>query len=94
MSVLNKGDLVSAIAENLGRNKAEAKVCLEAVLDTFTAELVKGNEISVIGFANFKVEHVAERQGRNPSTGQPMTIAAKKVVKVTIGKGLKDAVNV
>jgi DNA-binding protein HU-beta len=93
MATLSKADLVSAIAEKSGKTKADTKTFLDAFLDTFTDELVKGNEIAIIGFANFKVEQVAERQGRNPGTGQPITIPAKKAVKVTIGKSLKDAVN-
>lgn len=93
MATLNKTDLVAAIAEKSGKTKADTKVFLDAVLDAFTDELVKGNEIALIGFANFKVEQVAERQGRNPSTGQPITIPAKKAIKVVIGKSLKDAVN-
>ncbi len=53
---LNKADLVAAIADKSGKTKADTKAFLDALLDTFTDELVKGNEIALIGFANFKVE--------------------------------------
>jgi DNA-binding protein HU-beta len=93
MSVINKGDLVSLIADKMGSSKNDAKIALDAVIDTISEQLVQSNEISLIGFANFKVAQTAERAGRNPSTGAAMTIPAKKVVKVTIGKALKDSVN-
>lgn len=93
MSTLNKTELVSAIAERTGKTKTEAKLFLDATIDTITEELVKGHEINLIGFLSLKVDQVAERKGRNPSTGQEITIAARKAVKVSVGKGLKDAVN-
>lgn len=93
MAVINKGELVGLIADKMGNSKADAKIALDAVLDTISDQLVRNNEISLIGFANFKVAQTAERSGRNPSTGAAITIPAKKVVKVVIGKALKDAVN-
>jgi DNA-binding protein HU-beta len=93
MAVINKGDLVGLIADKLGSSKTDAKAALDAVLDTLSEQLVQGNEISLIGFANLKVVKTEARTGRNPSTGAAIAIPAKKVVKVTIGKALKDAVN-
>jgi DNA-binding protein HU-beta len=93
MAVINKGDLVGLIADKMGSSKTDAKAALDAVLDTLSEQLVQGNEISLIGFANFKVAQTEARTGRNPSTGATIAIPAKKVVKVTIGKALKDAVN-
>lgn len=93
MATINKTDLTALIADKLGKSKAEAKLALDAVLDTLTDELVKGNEVALIGFANLKVVKTEARTGRNPATGAVLEIPAKKVVKVTIGKALKDAVN-
>lgn len=93
MATINKTDLTALIANKLGKSKAEAKLALDAVIDTLTDELVKGNEVALIGFASLKVVKTEARTGRNPSTGAPLEIPAKKVVKVTIGKALKDAVN-
>jgi DNA-binding protein HU-beta len=93
MATINKTELTALIADKMGKSKADAKSALDAVLDTLTDELVKGNEVSLIGFANFKVVETQARTGRNPSTGAVLEIPAKKVVKVTLGKGLKDAVN-
>ena len=93
MATINKTDLTALIADKLGKSKTEAKLALDAVLDTLTDELVKGNEVALIGFASLKVVKTEARIGRNPATGAPLEIPAKKVVKVTIGKALKDAVN-
>lgn len=93
MATINKTDLTALIADKLGKSKAEAKLALDAVIDTLTDELVKGNEVALIGFASLKVVKTEARTGRNPATGAALEIPAKKVVKVTIGKALKDAVN-
>lgn len=93
MSTLSKTDLVAAIAEKTGKSKAETKLFLDATLETITDELARGNDISLIGFANWKVAHKEARTGRNPSTGEAINIPAQKVVKITVGKALKDAVN-
>lgn len=93
MATINKAELTQLIAERTGKTKAEAKAFVDAFMDTITEELVKGNEVGLTGFASFKVSQVAERQGRNPLTGQPITIAARKTVKIGVGKLLKDAVN-
>ena len=93
MATINKTDLTALIADKLGKSKAEAKLALDAVIDTLTDELVKGNEVALIGFANLKVVKTEARTGRNPATGAALEIPAKKVVKVTIGQALKDAVN-
>ena len=93
MATINKTDLTALIADKLGKSKAEAKLALDAVIDTLTDELVKGNEVALIGLASLKVVKTEARTGRNPATGAALEIPAKKVVKVTIGKALKDAVN-
>lgn len=93
MTTLTKTDLVDAIALKTGQTKADTKAFLDATLQTISDELVRGNEISLIGFAGFKVIQKAARSGRNPSTGEAIDIPAHKTVKVTIGKSLKDAVN-
>ncbi len=93
MATINKTDLTALIANKLGKSKTEAKLALDAVLDTLTDELVKGNEVALIGFASLKVVKTEARTGRNPATGAALEIPAKKVVKVTVGKALKDAVN-
>ena len=75
------------------QSKAEAERKANAFLATLEEILVKGEEIAFLGFGKFEVAERAARTGRNPQTGEEMTIEAKKVVKFKPGKGLSEAVN-
>jgi DNA-binding protein HU-beta len=90
---MNKTDLVAAIAADTHLTKADAARAFDAALEHLAGALAKGEAVQLIGFGNFTVSNRAERSGRNPSTGEPMTIKASKAVKFTAGKSLKDAVN-
>ena len=90
---MNKGDLVSKVAEEAGLSKAQSQSAVNAVLECIQNALVDGDRVQLIGFGTFSVQHKPERQGRNPSTGKEMTIAAKDVVKFKPGAGLADSVN-
>lgn len=89
---MNKTELIAAVAEKAGLSKKAADAAVAAVLDTVTAELVKGEKVQLIGFGTFEVRARAEKQGHNPKTGESMTIAATKVPAFKAGKALKDAV--
>ena len=73
--------------------KVEAERKVNAFLASLEEGLVKGEDITFIGFGKFEVAERATRTGRNPQTGEEMTIEAKKVVKFKPGKGLSEAVN-
>ncbi len=88
---MNKGDLVEAVAKVVGKKKL-AQETVGCVLETITGALKKGESVTLIGFGTFKVAKRAARTGRNPQSGKPMKIKAKKVPKFTAGKKLKDAV--
>lgn len=90
---MNKQELVTAMAERAELTKKDTESALKAFLDTVTEELVKGEKVQLTGFGTFEVTNRAERQGRNPSTGEVITIAASKAPKFKAGKSLKDAVN-
>lgn len=90
---MNKTELVSAIAEAAGITKADASRALQALLETVTSAMSKGNSVSLTGFGTFSVAERAARTGRNPSNGKALKIAAKKVAKFKAGKGLSQAVN-
>ena len=90
---MNKTELVAAIAADTNLSKADAARAFDSALEHLTAALAKGEAVQLIGFGNFAVANRPERTGRNPSTGEPMTIKASKAVKFTAGKALKDAVN-
>ncbi|AKH62891.1 MULTISPECIES: nucleoid-associated protein HU-alpha [Photorhabdus] len=89
---MNKTELVDAIAESADLTKAQAKAALESTLNAITESLKEGDSVQLVGFGTFKVNHRAERTGRNPQTGKEITIAAANVPAFSAGKALKDAV--
>jgi DNA-binding protein HU-beta len=90
---MNKTDLINAIAEHANLSKADAGRSLEAFINTIETTLKAGDAITLVGFGTFQVKARAARTGRNPQTGQEITIAAANVPSFKAGKGLKDAVN-
>jgi DNA-binding protein HU-beta len=87
---MNIGELAKGVAGTTGTSEAEAKAAIAAVFDQIASASAKGEEVSIAGFGKFSVKDRPERQGRNPSTGEAMTIAASKKVSFTPAKGLKD----
>ncbi len=91
---MNKGELVAAVAEKAGLTKKDAELTVNALLETVTETLVKGEKVQLIGFGNFEVKERAEREGRNPRNPEEVVkIAASKAPVFKAGKSLKDAVN-
>ena len=90
---MNKGQLIDNIAESADISKASAGRALDAFVETVTAALVAGDNVSLIGFGAFTVKERAARTGRNPQTGEPLEIKAAKVPAFKAGKSLKDAIN-
>jgi DNA-binding protein HU-beta len=90
---MNKSELINAIAEQANLTKADAGRGLDALIQTIETTLKAGDAITLLGFGTFAVKDRAERTGRNPQTGQEITIAAAKVPAFKPGKALKDAVN-
>lgn len=90
---MNKSDLVEAVAEIAGSTKTDTEGVLKALQQAVTDALKRGEKISWTGFMSLSVGDRAEREGRNPATGEPMVIPAAKIVKIKAGKELKEAVN-
>jgi DNA-binding protein HU-beta len=88
---MNKSELIEAIAESADLTKSDAGKALDAVLEAITEALKKGESVSLVGFGSFVVKERAERQGRNPQTGDSITIKAGKIPSFKAGKALKDA---
>lgn len=88
---MNKSELIDAIATEAGISKAAAQKALDATTNAVTNALKNGDTVTLVGFGTFYVGERAERQGRNPKTGEPLTIAAAKTPKFRAGKALKDA---
>jgi len=89
---MSKAELVEKIAEQAKLTKVDADRALNAFINVVTASLKEGEDVALVGFGTFTVGDRAERQGRNPQTGEVITISAKKVVKFKPGKALKEEV--
>ena len=90
---MNKTELVAIIAEKAELTKKDAEAVLNAIMDSVKEALAKGDKVSLVGFGTFEVRERAAREGKNPRTGENLTIAACKVPAFKPGKALKDKVN-
>ena len=90
---MNRTELVAAMAEKTQLSKKDADLALKAFIDVVSEEMKKGEKVQLVGFGTFEVSERAAREGRNPQTGETMTIAASKSPKFKAGKALKDLVN-
>ena len=89
---MNKTEFINAVAAKGELDKKEAEKAVNAVFGAVTDALKAGDKIKLVGFGTFEVKERAEKQGRNPKTGEVMTIAASKIPSFKAGKALKDAV--
>ena len=89
---MNKAELVDAIASEAKITKADATRALDAFMNVTTKSLKKGDRVALVGFGTFSVAKRAARNGRNPQTGKPIKIAAKKVAKFKAGAELAGKV--
>lgn len=89
---MNKAEMIDAMATDAGISKTEAKSALDSFVQNTTKCLKKGDRLSLIGFGSFSVSRRAARKGRNPQTGQEITIKAKNVVKFKPGSDLAKTV--
>jgi len=88
-----KRELIDAVAYKSHTAKVDVKAVIETTLDVIRDELVAGGKVTLPYFGTFKVKHRAARKGRNPRTGEDLTIPAHKYPHFTAGKLLKQAVN-
>ena len=89
---MNKTELVDAVATQTELSKQDAKKAVEALFETISNTLAQEEKIQLVGFGTFEVRERAERTGRNPQTGEEMTIPASKVPAFKPGKELREAV--
>ena len=83
---MNKTELIAAVAEKAEISKKDAEKAVKAFTDAVAEELAKGGKVQLVGFGNFEVSERPAREGRNPRTGETMTIAASKTPKFKPGK--------
>jgi len=89
---MTKAELIEKMAKDAGVAKSVAGKALESFIDGVTKSLKKGNKVSLVGFGTFQVSKRKARKGRNPRTGETITIKAAKVPKFTAGKAFKEAI--
>ncbi len=89
---MTKAELIDKVAASAGLSKADAAKALDSTLNAIKASLKKGQKVTLVGFGTFSVIKRKSRKGRNPRTGEVITIPAAKTPKFTSGKALKDAV--
>ena len=89
---MNKADLINAMANKADLTKDQSAAALAALLGTITEALAVGDKVAIPSLGTFEVKAHAARQGRNPATGETVTIAAKKAPSFKAAKALKDAV--
>ena len=90
---MNKTDLVNVVASETGLTKKDVDAAVSATLNAIAAALKEGDKVQLIGFGTFEVKASAEREGRNPKTGEVIKIAASKKPAFSASKALKDEVN-
>ena len=86
---ITKSDLVNHLHENMGLNKVESKEIVEAFFEEIKKSLANDEEVKISGFGNFNILNKNERPGRNPKTGEPALISARKVVTFKAGQKLR-----
>ncbi|WP_186323890.1 HU family DNA-binding protein [Bacillus thuringiensis] len=90
---MNKTELIQKVAIQTGLKRTQASLAVDNVFASIQEALHNGEHVQLIGFGSFEVRERAAREGRNPQTGEPMTIPARKVPAFKAGKQLKDAIN-
>ena len=89
---MNKAELIERVARDSRLTKAGATRAIDALLDNVTKALKKGEKVTLVGFGTFGVSRRKARAGRDPRTGAPIKIAARRALKFTVGKDLKELI--
>ena len=90
---MNQTELIDALAEQADLSLATSGKALAALINVVTEALKQGDEVRIAGFGTFGVSERGERQGRNPQTGETITIAASRGAKFTAAKAVRDTLN-
>ena len=90
---MTRAELVAMVAEKSGLDRKKSDKAVSAVFDSIKQALVESDKVQIIGFGTFENRERSERKGRNPRTGEEITIAASKLPSFKAGKALKEAVN-
>lgn len=80
------------VEKGLVKTKVGAREIVDEIFNSISNELANGEEVSIYGFGKFKIKETSERVGRNPQTGEEITIPARNKVKFTVAKGLQERI--
>ena len=89
---MNKSDLIQAVANRSGLTKKDSASAVDAIINSITDSLTKGEKVQLVGFGTFEVRSRKAREGRNPATGEVINIEASKAPAFKAGKALKNKV--
>ena len=89
---MSKTDLVNVVAAKTEVKKKDVELVVNAALDAIVEALKAGDKVQLMGFGTFEVKATAEREGRNPKTGETIKIAAGKKPAFSVSKAMKDAI--
>lgn len=89
---MNKGELITTVAAKTGMSKKEADTIMSTAIETIMETVADGEKVTFVGFGSFEARDRKAREGRNPKTGETMTIPATTVPAFSAGKGFKEAV--
>ena len=92
-NLMNKQELINAVAEKAGLSKADSKKAIDAITEAISGAIKSGDKVALIGFGTFSVKESSAREGINPATKQKIKIAAKKAAKFKAGSELNAALN-
>lgn len=90
---MTKSELIERVAQETGLTKGRAELVINAIFDSMTDALVKGDGIEIRGFGSFTVRQYKSYEGRNPRTGEPVHVAPKRLPFFKVGKELRERVN-
>lgn len=90
---MNRQELIRAMATKTGQTQKDTEASLIAFMDVVMESLAKNERIGLVGFGTFEVSERAEREGRNPQTGETIILKASKTPRFKVGKAFKDMLN-
>lgn len=90
---MTKADIIERVTESIGCTKKESAELVEAVFSLIKSTLESGEKLKIVGFGNFEVKQKADRRGRNPQTGETITIEARRILTFKPSGILRDAIN-
>ncbi|MBF6567916.1 MAG: HU family DNA-binding protein [Candidatus Binataceae bacterium] len=90
---MTKAELIEGLSNKLALNKADAEKALNVILEDIIVALQQGERVNISGFGTFSVSERQARTGRNPKTGEPISISASRSAKFRAGKQLRDSLN-